>query len=422
MAAVDTPQAAPTDRARQVHRELAEATGVALPVRLWDGSELGPEAEYRIVLEHPEALRALLLPPSDLSAGEAYVVGHVDVEGDLVAAMAELEGLAERRPPARRLVRLLGHLLAHPRPTSDARQRRARLRGRRRNKRRDREAIAFHYDHPQALYDAFLDDELVYSCAYFDDPDGSLEAAQRRKLDLVCRKLRLGPGSRLLDIGCGYGSLLAHAAERYGATGVGVTLSERQVEIGQRRLADRGLDGVAEVRLQDYRDVEGSFDAVCSIGMIEHVGPQQLGPYHERVEGLLRPGGLALTHGIVTGDADWVRRGSERTFISKHVFPDGGLVPAWRVVRDAERAGLDLLDVEQLRPHYALTLRAWVRRLEERHDEVVAAVGERTFRTWRAYMAGSAAAFEAGRIGVVQVLLGKGADVPLGRAWMLPRA
>ncbi len=420
MAAVDTSRAASTERAEVLHRELTEVTGVALPVRLWDGQELGSDGGYRIVLESPEALRALLLPPSDLSAGEAYVIGHVDVEGDLVEAMATLEGLGEHRPPARRLVRLLRHLLAYRRPTAEARRHRARLEGRRRSKRRDRQAIAFHYDHPQALYDAFLDDELVYSCAYFDDPEESIEVAQRRKLDLVCRKLRLGPRSRLLDIGCGYGSLLAHAAEHFGATGVGVTLSERQAEIGRRRLAERGLADVADVRLQDYRDVEGTFDAVCSIGMIEHVGPQQLQAYHERVRQLLRPGGLALTHGIVTGDADWVRRGSERTFISAHVFPDGGLVPAWRLVRDAERAGLELLDVEQLRPHYALTLRAWVRRLEERRDDVVAAVGQRTYRTWRAYMAGSAAAFEARRIAVVQVLLGKGAEVPRGRAWMLP--
>lgn len=427
----DGPQAevdimwADDEQARQrligVHELIGRHTGGPLPVRLWDGSTLGPEqAPFRIVLEYPWSLRSMLLPPTDLAAGEAYIYGDVDVEGDMVAGMRAVQGLSEHAlAPADRL-RIAGALLALPRPPRREHSRRVTLRGRVHDQRRDRAAIAWHYDLPQEFYNTFLDPELVYSCAYFADGDDDLAAAQRRKLDLVCRKLRLRPGMRLLDIGCGWGSLLAHAAAHYGVTGVGVTLSETQLRAGRARLAARGLSDRVELRQQDYRDVDERFDAVASIGMVEHVGANNLRAYMATAKSLLVDGGLFLCHGIVTNDLARNRGRRKPTFINTYVFPDGELTPVWRSVYEAERAGLELLDVEQLRPHYARTLRAWVANLEDRHEHAVAACDDTVYRIWRAYMAGSAIAFESRRIGVVQLLCGRHADVPLGRQWMLP--
>lgn len=409
----------PAAATRAVHAEVAEQTGVALPVRLWDGTELGdPHAGFRLDLTRPWSLRALLLPPGDLAAGEAYLAGDIEIEGDIVAAMAVAARTA-RRLPGRAVLRLLPTLLALPAPPHPA-PARARLHGRPHSRSRDRAAIAYHYDLPQAFYETFLDADLVYSCAYYADPAESLEVAQRRKLEVVCRKLRLRAGSRLLDIGCGWGSLVLHAARHHGAQALGVTLSRTQAEAARRRVERAGLGHLVEVRLADYREVEGTFDAVASIGMLEHVGPEHLPGYLATVARLTAPGGLTLQHGIVMGDADRVRTGRERTFVSAHVFPDGGLVPAWRLARDVQRAGFELLDVEQLRPSYALTLREWVRRLEAARDRAVAAAGEVRYRTWRAYMGASAYSFEERSLGVVQVLGGRAATVPLGRDWMLP--
>ncbi|MGH3666304.1 MAG: class I SAM-dependent methyltransferase, partial [Egibacteraceae bacterium] len=311
-----------------------------------------------------------------------------------------------------------------PRPPRSSHARRARLHGQMHSRDRDRAAIAFHYDLPQAFYETFLDPNLVYSCAYFADPDEDLATAQTRKLDLICHKLRLQPGMRLLDIGCGWGSLLLHAADNYGVAGVGATLSRTQAEAARTRLRDAGLADRVEVRLQDYRDLGEQFDAIASVGMVEHVGPARLAEYTQTVHRLLAPGGLFCNHGIVTGDADQVRTGRERTFVSAYVFPDGGLVPVWRAVQEIQRAGFEILDVEQLRPHYALTLRRWVDNLEANHDAAVATTSEADYRIWRAYMAGSAFSFSDRSLGVVQVLgrkPGDGApDPPLGRAWMLP--
>lgn len=416
----------PVDRAATVvaavHRALVERAGVDLPVRLWDGSTLGAhDAGFRVVLHHPWSLRSLLLPPTDLNAGEAYVLGHVDVEGDLFAALGLLHRVTELRPSVGERVDLARMLLRLPRPPRRPTDRRARLRGRQHSLERDRAAIAFHYDLPHAFYRAFLDEDLVYSCAYFADPTEPLETAQRRKLDLVCRKLRLDADTRLLDIGCGWGSLLLHAAGRYGSRGVGVTLSETQAEVARERIAAAGLENRLEIRLQDYRELEDTFDAVASIGMVEHVGPDGLPEYLSTVHRLLRDGGTFLNHGITTGNrADEVRVGGTRDFIGAYVFPDGGLVPAWHMTRELERAGFEVVDLEQLRPHYALTLRAWVARLEANRETALAASSEEDVRIWRLYMAGSAMGFEAGRLGVIQLLGSKGATLPFGRAWMLP--
>lgn len=410
------------DVARDLHAVLSERSGAELPVRLWDGAELGPsQATFRIVLNQPWALRAMLLPPTDLAAGEAFVRGDVDVEGDIVEALASVQALAGADLPLAERARLARALLKLPKPPSRPTKRRARLRGRPHGKRRDRAAISFHYDLPQEFYEAFLDPDLVYSCGYFAEGDDDLAHAQQRKLDLVCRKLRLEPGMRLLDIGCGWGSLLAHAAAHYGVTGVGVTLSQTQAAAGRQRLEARGLGDRVEIRLQDYRDLDEQFDAIASVGMVEHVGAANLLEYFSTAHELLADGGLFLSHGIVTAEATEVRRRKVReTFVSAYVFPDGELTPAWRAPYEAERAGFEVLDLEQLRPNYALTLRAWLRNLERNREAVIAASSEVDYRIWRAYMAGSAVGFETGRIGVAQLLSGKSARVPLGREWMLP--
>lgn len=406
-----------------VHARVRQMTGVDLPLELWDGQRLGPlDAPYVMALRDARSLRALLWPPSDVTAGEAYLYGWVDVRGDMIAAAADGERLARNMPTSLRArMGLVVDILRLPRPTAASRARRARLQGRRHSIERDREAIAFHYDLPQRFYETFLDERLVYSCAYFAEDD-DLDRAQRRKLDLVCRKLRLAPGQRLLDIGCGWGSLLIWAAEHYGVEAVGVTLSETQAEAGRKLIAQRGLADRASIELRDYRDVVDPYDAVASIGMAEHVGPDNLTGFAQHVHGLLPAGGLFLCHSIVTGDADRVRRGGDETFVDKYVFPDGGFAPVWWLVRAMQHGGFHVLDVEQLRPHYATTLRHWVARLERNHDEAVAAASEVDYRIWRSYMAAASHSFATGSLEVVQVL-GRiprpQAPLPPGRDWML---
>ncbi|MPZ86602.1 MAG: methyltransferase domain-containing protein [Nitriliruptorales bacterium] len=408
---------------RSIHLELLRRSGVSFPLRLWDGGRLGdPGLGFELVLNHPGALRAMLLPPTGRAAGEAYVRGHIDVEGDVIAALTVASRVTNALPIRTRL-RLARQLIDLPASPERRALARARLPGRRHSPARDRAAIAYHYDLPQAFYEQFLDNGLVYSCAYFADPDESLERAQERKLDLVCRKLGLRPGERLLDIGCGWGSLLLHAAKRYGVRGVGATLSRTQAEAGRQRIKRAGMAGRVEIRLADYRELHEQFDAVASVGMVEHVGPENLGSYFGTVYGLTVDGGRCLVHGIVVNDPRRTRSGHGRDFTNTYVFPDGALFPAWRGVRELESARFELLDVEQLRPHYALTLREWVRRLEANHDAAVAAAGEPSYRVWRAFMAGSAAGFEEGRLGVVQLLGVKGRPepaLPFGRAWMQP--
>jgi cyclopropane-fatty-acyl-phospholipid synthase len=405
---------------RSLHEQLQELTGVTLPLRLWTGETLGPEDDYRFVLTRPWSLRALLLTLSDLGAGEAYVRGDVEFEGDIIKALVAVERVGAAVPPRARM-RLARALLALPRPPRDRPHPRAHLRGRVHTPERDREAIAFHYDLPKAFYEQFLDRALVYSCAYWADPEDTLDAAQERKLEMVCRKLRLQRHGRLLDIGCGFGSLLLHAAKYHGVRGLGVTLSETQATEARRRIEEAGLTDRVEVRLADYRTLSEEFDAVVSVGMVEHVGPSHLPQYYEEVAHLLREGGLSLTHVIVMGRGDGVTTGHDRSFAAKHVFPDGGLVPAWRHVREAETHRLHVVDLEQLRPHYALTLRRWVERLERNRTAAIAAADEPNYRVWRLYMAAAAARFELGHLGVVQLLASRGhPSLPLGRQWMLP--
>jgi cyclopropane-fatty-acyl-phospholipid synthase len=297
----------------------------------------------------------------------------------------------------------------------------ARLSGDRHTAERDRQAVRYHYDVSNGFYRLLLGPSLVYSCAHFDSPDDSLEAAQERKLETICRKLRLAPGERLLDVGCGWGSLILHAAARHGVRAVGVTLSEPQAELARERIREAGLGDRCEVRVADYREVgdDGPYDKIASVGMYEHVGVAELDTYAAAMARLVRPGGLVLNHGIA-------RLFSEppgpKTFIARYVFPDGELHPVTAIMSAMQSAGLETRDVESLREHYALTLRRWVRNLAEHRDEAIALAGADRERVWRLYMTGSAKAFEDGDITVYQVLAARrGAPhgLPLRRDWLI---
>lgn len=422
---IEGPVAAARARTLAVH-ELLERAGLDMPVRLWDGTELG-DGPFRLVLEHPWSLRSLLVPPTDLNAGEAYAHGDIDVEGDIVAALHLIASASETALPLLTRARLVAELLRLPAPPPRKDGRRAELSGERHTMQRDRDAVQFHYDLGNDFFRCFLDEDLVYSCAYFDDgweddPARHLEAAQRRKLDMVCRKLDLQPGESLLDVGCGWGSLVLHAAREYGVRAVGVTLSSAQARLARERVARAGLADQVTILERDYREVTGRFDAVASIGMVEHVGSDQLPTYFSRLRELVSDGGRLLNHGITTGQRQQARdmTDDEDSFVAHYVFPDGGLVPASRTVREVERAGFEVHDLHQLRRHYALTLRAWIRRLEANHDEAVASASEVDYRIWRAYMAGSVVGFETNDLGVVQVLAGAGWSGRYDRSHMHP--
>lgn len=424
----------PAALTRQLHQRLA-TNGLDVPVRLFDGSHIGPDdSGYRILLTQPWSPRPLLAA-DDRTLGDAYLRGDLDVEGSMVAALRDLAEPATTLAGGRLRARLVGDVLRLPRPPSPARDttRPGSVAGRLHSRERDRNAISHHYDVGNDFYRLFLDAQLVYSCAYFtdDDPiDGEpashdLDRAQTRKLDLICRKLHLQPGDRLLDIGCGWGALAIHAATHFGVHAVGVTVSDQQVALARERARASDVDDRVEFRLQDYRDVIGSFDAVSSVGMFEHVGADQLASYFATCHRLTRPGGRFLNHGITTGRQGTVRDLADDpdSFVGNYVFPDGALVPAHTAVEHIEDAGFEVVDLEQLRPHYARTLSRWVARLEANAHTARAQVGDRTYRIWRAYMAASTIGFENGDLGVVQVLGTRTPTaLPLGRRWMLPDA
>jgi len=373
---------------------------------------------FTIVLNHPGALRRMLLPPDDLALGEAYVRGDFDIEGDIESAIAAGEAALAGRSKAELLL-LARDLLRLPasRPGASSAglpvRARARLLGSRHSKRRDAAAVTYHYDVSDDFYALWLDRRMVYSCAYFPTGSEDLEAAQAAKLEHICRKLRLRPGERLLDVGCGWGGLVIYAAERFGVTAVGATVSPSQAAFAQRRIAEAGLSDRCRVLLRDYRDLadEDAFDKVVSVGMFEHVGRAKLPGYFACLWRLLRPKGLLLNHGIGEGPRAGQRLLpsllGRRSFVQTHVFPDGELVPLSVTLAAAEASGFEARDIEDLREHYAQTLRHWVRRLEARHDEATRFASDGTYRTWRLYMAGSAHSFATARLGLWQVLLAR---------------
>ncbi len=403
---------------------LGEPAQRDVAVRYWDGELEGPhDAHLTLVLKHPGALRRMLLPPSELHLAEAYIYDDVDAEGDLEAAAELGEVLGTRIAPGRFVRRILPHLLALPpgyRELATPTRRRWGIAAfaRRHSRQRDRKAVRFHYDVGNEFFRLFLDERMVYSCAYFKTGDESLDDAQVAKLEHTCRKLRLAPGERLLDIGCGWGGMIIHAAQHYGVNAFGITLSENQAELARKRIAAQGLNDRCRVEVRDYRQLgdNAAFDKIVSVGMVEHVGQRRLAEYFAHAYRVLRPGGLFLNHGVVTVDgarpkplsrrfADWMWRG--RGFIERYVFPDSELLPLGEHVLAAERAGFESRDAESLREHYALTLRHWVRRLESNRDEALKLVGDATYRVWRLYMSGSAHQFATGRINVEQLLLAK---------------
>lgn len=419
-------------------------------VRLWDGTELPGSAGACLVLRHPGALRRMLTPPLELSLGEAFIYGDFDIEGDIFAVFPAMDTFTSRSFSPSEIASLARQYLSLPHSDEERLRGRgaARLRGHVHSRSRDRAAIQYHYDVGNDYYCLWLDLHMQYSCAYFGDGTEDLDTAQERKLEHICRKLRLQPGERLLDVGCGWGGLILYAARHYDVQALGVTLSKKQVSYANEQIARSGLGGQATVQLKDYREIEaGTFDKVVSVGMFEHVGRSKLPEYFAQVHRLLKAGGLFLNHGIsrraprlyyIEGEAKsgsspdlstarpstWRKFVEERIlgtglFTQRYVFPDGELMPVSEVNMAAEKAGFEVCDVENLREHYALTLRHWVKRLEARQKEAIALADEVTYRTWRLYMAGSAHGFSSGRINVNQTLLAKldagRSDLPLTR-------
>lgn len=381
-------------------------------IRLWDGTQWKPSCsqkpKWTLVLKHPGALRRMFLRLNDISLGEAYIHDDFDIEGEVEECFFLAECLLEMRWTYWEKLRLARYLLALPSPSAETSTRRPpKLNGRAHSKRRDMQAVRYHYDISNDFFRLWLDEEMVYSCAYFGDAGESLESAQVRKLDYICRKLRLKPGERLLDIGCGWGGLILHAAQHYGVVAYGITLSPAQAQLAQERISTAGLDDCCRVDVCDYRDLNrpNAFDKIVSVGMVEHVGENNLPLYFSQIRQLLRPGGTFLNHGIAANSHHPLP--PSPTFVDRYVFPDGDLIPVTDMLRIAELSGFEIRDVENLREHYALTLRHWLRRLEKNRREAVELTDEATYRIWRLYMAGSAYFFRIGRLNVFQSLLVK---------------
>ncbi|GLX54285.1 cyclopropane-fatty-acyl-phospholipid synthase [Streptomyces hygroscopicus subsp. hygroscopicus] len=410
-----------TDAASRLSSLAEQVLGVPLPVRLraWDGSQAGPPGAPTLVVRNRRALRRILFKPGELGLARAWVAGDLDVEGDLYTALDLMAGLiwerdddgrtllqALRDPAVRAAGRELLKLAGPPIPPAPPREEMRRHRHLH-TRHSDRRAISHHYDVGNDFYELVLGPSMVYSCAYWESfgKDATLEDAQRDKLELVCRKLGLKEGQRLLDVGCGWGSMALHAAREHGVSVVGVTLSQEQAGYARKRIADEGLTDRVEIRVQDYRDVgDGPFDAISSIGMAEHVGAERYLEYARQLYGLLKPGGRLLNHQIARRPQSDESAYSVDQFIDAYVFPDGELAPVGTTVTQLERAGFEVRDVEALREHYAHTLREWVANLEAGWDGAVRLTSPGRARVWRLYMAASALAFERNRIGINQVL------------------
>ena len=402
---------------RAVHSgvaRLAESViavgGVPLEVVLPDGSRIGFGLPARIkLLIRDHAMLAQLADATLASLAEAYVEGRIDVQGEFLEAVPLAERIANAAGsnPAQRVARML---FKH-------------------SSRQDRADIGYHYDVGNEFYRLWLDERMVYSCAYFRNGDESIDEAQRAKLDHICRKLRLRTDERFLDVGCGWGGLILHAARHYGVRAVGITLSQSQYELARERIAAEGLGERVEVHLLDYRELQkrfgaNAFDKVASVGMFEHVGLANLREYFASVSGVLRDRGLFLNHGITSADLDGRPIGSGvGDFVHKYVFPHGELPHLHIATREMSRAGFEIVDVEALRAHYAKTLEHWSRRLDTRVADAARLVTDRTLRIWRAYLAGSAYGFAQGWMSIYQLLGSRqvrpgASDVPLTREYM----
>ncbi len=393
-------------------------------IELWDGTEWGPDRgqfrRFTWKINDPQGLRTLMRATREISLGEAYIYKEFDIDGDLQAVFPMAEYLLGRSWSLReklRLARLLARVVSQ---SSRPRIARPQFDGRCHSLGRDREVAGYHYDVSNDFYGLWLDKNMIYSCAYFHTPDEDLDTAQQQKLDYICRKLRLKPGERLLDIGCGWGGLIRYAASKYGVQARGITLSHRQLEFAEWCIQQQGLSGQCDVRLLDYRELaeSGVYDKLASIGMVEHVGESNLHEYFARAFQLLRPGGVFLNAGI--GRAGNRAAPEQPTFTDVYVFPDGELVPIATTLKAAEESGFEVRDVENLREHYALTLCHWLRRLEANANKARELVGDLKYRIWHLYLAGSAHYFRTAKLDLYQTLLvktdGGESGMPLTRA------
>ncbi len=393
-----------------IARPMIEAMIGSVPVRItfWDGSEIGPvDSPGAIHVRSADALRRIAWAPGELGPGRAFVAGDIDFEGDIFGLIEVLRPAGVQLHDSFRgaftALRSAVRLGAFGRPLPPPREE-ARQRGRLHSKRRDADAIGHHYDVGNDFYRLILGDSMTYSCARFVEADASLDQAQQAKHELVARKLGLHRkrGMRLLDVGCGWGSMAIHAAQRHGAKVVGITISREQAALARERVAAAGLADSVEIRLQDYRDLgDERFDVISSIGMFEHVGEERMADYFTTLRGLLGPEGRLLNHAISSIGGSKV---GPRTFVGRYVFPDGDLIDVGQVALAMEAAGFEVRDVESLREHYAQTLRHWVTNLQEHWDEAVALVGEGRARVWLLYMTGSSIGFADAGLGIHQVL------------------
>lgn len=384
---------------------VARSTPIAFEA--FDGSAAGPkEAVCTIVVRDPRALNYAATAPADLGLARAYVAGYIDVEGDLFAGMMMLAGddVASLSWPDRiKVLRELGPGILRPVPRPPEEAPPALLRGRRHSMKRDAGVISHHYDVSNRFYELILGPTMAYTCAVYPDESASLEEAQIEKVDLVCRKLDLQPGQRLLDVGCGWGTLVSHAAQHYGVHALGVTLSRQQAEWGEKRIAKLGLSSQVEIRHDDYRSVaEGGFDAVSSIGLTEHIGARHLASYVRFLATKIKPQGRFLNHCITRPMT--TQPAPVRGFIARYIFPDGEIESVGTVISAIHDNGFEVRHEENFREHYALTCAAWAANLDAHWREAVAEVGEGRARAWRLFLAGSRLGFVQGRIELHQVL------------------
>lgn len=421
----------PITISRDILGEISQGYAGNFIVRLWDGSEWQPgsgPSPFTLVLRHAGAVRSMFWPFNNVALGEAYIFDDFDVEGDIFAFTGWLRHLVARQDSTGlwdkvRLLRGLMKLPGERNPRDRSKAGRPTEGDHRVEK--EREAISHAYDLPAEFYEIFLDPQMQYSCAYFADEKENLDIAQERKLDYICRKLRLKPGERFVDFGCGWGGLIVHAAKNYGVEAVGVTLSAGQAKRAERRVSDHGLENRVRVVLCDYREfVESSpFDKAASIGMAEHIGNRNLPLYFAKVHSCLRPGGAYLHHSITLRPNSPYPRWTP--FARKYVFPNGELQTILHVLTSAAEAGFEIRDVESLREHYVLTLENWVRRLEANRPRALELTDEVSYRIYRIYMAGATMGFRNGVYNLNQSLLVKPKDdgsggLPLTRAdWYL---
>ncbi|MER3482031.1 MAG: SAM-dependent methyltransferase [Meiothermus sp.] len=376
----------------------------AFAVRFWDDSVLPPTAQPKATLVLRSWLPERLALPLDLTLGEAFIRSDIEIEGDPEAVLSALE-----TPQLPKTPREWGSWLGTALKTAGIGAFAAQLRGAAHSRTRDRQAVQHHYDLSNDFYRLWLDERMVYSCAYFPTMGETLDQAQAAKLEHICRKLRLKPGERLLDIGCGWGGLVIYAAQNYAVEAVGITLSEQQLAEARKRVQQAGLEGRVQIELLDYREVKGQFDKVVSVGMAEHVGRTNLPRYFRAAHEALKAGGLFLHHAIAQGPVPpktptWATSGE---FMRQYIFPDGEILPLWTNLEEAEKVGFEVRDVEDLREHYARTLMLWRERLEARFPEAERLVGAERARLYRLYLAGSAHQFIFGHLAIHQTLLAK---------------